>query len=418
MFMRLKSLILYLRVSHLTTCSASATEISTEAPISNSPRATGEVLGVTATEDTGSGTESDREADPEDESLMMESQLGNILKYRSDEVNFDLHIDRLLGSGSFGRVVLCSSLNEPNDDRVAVKLMRIGKSAESEVAIWRAITARRAAEPGSPEAARIVRVLGGFYPARVIYGLIFEPLGISLEELLKVNSYTGLYLEDVQKICTDLLLALKFCHRLNIVHADIKPANILLVQNHVRTVEPQRYRGRGVLENYLRPLQDADGVMIKLIDFGLSGSPSRRLVTTLPYRSPEALRGDRWTTATDMWSTGCVIVELVTGDRFIENMNEHDLRNMSRIRSACKSGLRKRLSAHSQELITFLKQFIQFQARNRITAANALKSEFLNSNITEPATLTPFDEEVVAKQNGQEVKRPEGAPLKRRRTMK
>jgi serine/threonine protein kinase len=92
-----------------------------------------------------------------------------------------------------------------------------------------------------------------------------------------------------------ILLGLDYLHENNIIHRDIKGANILL-------------NNRGE---------------VKLADFGLARlhNPDNRIikmytnrVVTLWYRSPELLLGEHnYGTSIDMWSVGCVFAELLTG---------------------------------------------------------------------------------------------------------
>ncbi|KAK7938665.1 hypothetical protein WMY93_001991 [Mugilogobius chulae] len=84
--------------------------------------------------------------------------------------------------------------------------------------------------------------------------------------------------------------ALMFLERIGILHCDIKPQNIMMV-DHVR-----------------QPLR------IKVIDFGIAcsveeaGQGVER--QTLWYRAPETLLGARLTAAIDMWSLGCMLLDV------------------------------------------------------------------------------------------------------------
>jgi serine/threonine protein kinase len=64
-------------------------------------------------------------------------------------------------------------------------------------------------------------------------------------------------------------------------------------------------------------LGDADA-RIKLIDLGCAtweGGPAGSLVQTVQYRAPEVCLGLEWSFPCDMWSVGCVILELLDGGR-------------------------------------------------------------------------------------------------------
>ena len=90
-----------------------------------------------------------------------------------------------------------------------------------------------------------------------------------------------------------LLSALDYLHKNNIMHRDLKTSNILVSNSHV----------------------------IKLTDFGLARTLKfgndinyTNNVMTLWYRPPELLLGERhYATKADIWSAGCIFGELLTG---------------------------------------------------------------------------------------------------------
>ena len=86
-----------------------------------------------------------------------------------------------------------------------------------------------------------------------------------------------------------LLRGLKYIHSANVLHRDLKPSNILL---------------------------NANGEL-KICDLGLARVASDAMteyVGTRWYRAPELLlNSSTYTTAIDMWSVGCIFLELMTG---------------------------------------------------------------------------------------------------------
>jgi eukaryotic-like serine/threonine-protein kinase len=101
-------------------------------------------------------------------------------------------------------------------------------------------------------------------------------------------------------IAGQLAAALTALHRVEVVHGDVRPENVLLVHR------------RGTRD------------WVKLIDFGSAtrgGEPMRRTVTRASelrgvpsYMSPEQLSGRPYDAQTDVWSLGVVLYELVTGE--------------------------------------------------------------------------------------------------------
>lgn len=78
-------------------------------------------------------------------------------------------------------------------------------------------------------------------------------------------------------------------------------------------------------ENILLKSQDKSG--LKIIDFGSSCFSNQRIYTYIQsrfYRAPEIILGIPYTTAIDMWSMGCILVELYTGIPIFPGESEHE----------------------------------------------------------------------------------------------
>lgn len=118
-------------------------------------------------------------------------------------------------------------------------------------------------------------------------------LSYNLYELLKNTKFVGVSLNLVRKFSKQILKALEFLARkhVDIIHCDLKPENVLLKH-------PKRSS-------------------IKLIDFGSSCLSTERKYTYIQsrfYRSPEILLGLPYDQKIDMWSLGCLLVEMHTGE--------------------------------------------------------------------------------------------------------
>ena len=97
-------------------------------------------------------------------------------------------------------------------------------------------------------------------------------------------------------IAAQIAAVLADVHRVDIVHRDIKPANVMIT----------------------------DGGLVKVLDFGIAilrgaGALPRltqvdRTVGTPAYMSPEQCLGQAVTAASDIYSLGCLLLELLTGD--------------------------------------------------------------------------------------------------------
>jgi hypothetical protein len=102
-----------------------------------------------------------------------------------------------------------------------------------------------------------------------------------------------LRVDDVVKIIYKCARALQYAHKRGVIHRDIKPSNVMLTRdNDVR-----------IIDFGIALLRDADVSKIE----GIAGSPS--------YMSPEQVESAEITPASDIYSLGAVMYELLTGFR-------------------------------------------------------------------------------------------------------
>ncbi|XP_034934348.1 cyclin-dependent kinase 9-like [Chelonus insularis] len=146
---------------------------------------------------------------------------------------------------------------------------------------------------------------------RSSFYLIFEFCEHDLAGLLSCRK-VKFNLGEVKTIMKQLFEGLHYIHFNNILHRDLKSANILITKNGV----------------------------VKLADFGLSkafrrnkASDNRTNVVTLWYRAPELLLGDStYNTAIDIWSAGCIMAELWTRYAILQGRTEkHQLELISQL---------------------------------------------------------------------------------------
>lgn len=120
--------------------------------------------------------------------------------------------------------------------------------------------------------------------------LVFEHLDLDLKRYMEsIPAGVGLGSDMIKRFMMQLVSGIAFCHSHRILHRDLKPQNLLI---------------------------NKDGCL-KLGDFGLArafGVPLRLYtheVVTLWYRAPEILLGGKqYSTGVDMWSIGCIFVEM------------------------------------------------------------------------------------------------------------
>jgi eukaryotic-like serine/threonine-protein kinase len=100
--------------------------------------------------------------------------------------------------------------------------------------------------------------------------------------------------ERALEVVADVLGALDYSHRAGIVHRDIKPANIMLTPN-----------GSVKVMDF--------GIARAIADSSATMTATAAVVGTAQYLSPEQARGEQVDARSDIYSTGCVLYELLTG---------------------------------------------------------------------------------------------------------
>lgn len=155
----------------------------------------------------------------------------------------------------------------------------------------------------------IVPILDFFEQNGSFYLVMQYLSGGSLEDKLEANNWNPLPISDALSISRRILSALDYAHQRLIIHRDVKPSNILL-----------------------------DGNRAFLGDFGIALALGRPRLTTVAqvlgtrcYMSPEQIQSPlNVTHLTDVYSYGCVLYEMLTGQQPYpqENGSDEGLYNM------------------------------------------------------------------------------------------
>uniref|UniRef100_A0A669EIC5 Protein kinase domain-containing protein n=1 Tax=Oreochromis niloticus TaxID=8128 RepID=A0A669EIC5_ORENI len=192
-------------------------------------------------------------------------------------------VESFLGEGGFGVVTRCR--NTKNNQIVAIKVNKsdpeILQQAKQEIFILEQL------QRLDPDRCNIVEWHGYFLDGERIC-LNFELLDQSLWDYIGDWNNQGLPIRELRPILHQIANALFHLGSVGIVHADLKPANIMVVNRHESPIK------------------------VKLIDFGLALITGDR-VGTVGYCAPEVMLGIPYDEAIDMWALGLVAVELATG---------------------------------------------------------------------------------------------------------
>lgn len=216
-------------------------------------------------------------------------------------------IIRTLGQGGVGIVYLAIRDDAEFRKEVAIKVLH-GAGAHSEAAARFRHERQILAGLEHPYIARLLD--GGSTekgsPYLVMEYVSGEPITTWIAERnLRIRERLDIFI----KVCE----AVHYAHQKLIVHRDLKPGNILVATDGTPKL----------LDFGIAKLLDADGTQ----DEALKTRTGMRLMTP-DYASPEQVRGEPVSTATDVYSLGAVLFELLTGSR------PHRLRNYDAVEFA------------------------------------------------------------------------------------
>jgi serine/threonine protein kinase len=193
-------------------------------------------------------------------------------------------IDGVLGVGGMGRVYQATG---PDGTSVALKVVKADLARDS---VFRKRFDREARIAQSVVHPNLVPVLDAGEEGGVPYLTQRYIQGGSLAQ--QIEQRGQLDIEATVRACSEVSGALDALHANDLIHRDVKPANILV---------------------------DEQGVCY-ITDFGLAKDTQGSLLTrpgqavgSLDYMAPEQIRGEEVTAATDVYALGCVMSECLSG---------------------------------------------------------------------------------------------------------
>lgn len=196
-------------------------------------------------------------------------------------------IDSELGRGAFGNVFKVKQ--QESEDFYALKVIkneeRFIRQAKMEATILKYLL--------DQNVPNVCQLIDCFYYSKLnhpcfVFNIYYSDLYTAICEQKK-NFGTGFDHTFIADVVRQIFLALSHLKTHKIVHADLKPENIML--------------------------ENSQSNSIKIIDFGSAcfhNSKTHHYIQSRYYRAPEIILGRGYTTQIDVWSLGCIIFELLT----------------------------------------------------------------------------------------------------------
>ncbi|GAB2268788.1 hypothetical protein Dimus_003733 [Dionaea muscipula] len=303
------------------------------------------------------------------------------------------HVTEYLGSAAFSKAIQAHDLHTGMD--VCVKIIKNNKDffdqSLDEIKLLKFVNKHDLADRH-----HILRLYDYFYYREHLL-IVCELLKANLYEFHKFNRESGgevyFTMPRLQSITIQVLEALQFLHGLGLIHCDLKPENILV-------------------KSYSK-------CEVKVIDLGSSCFETDHLcsyVQSRSYRAPEVILGLPYERKIDIWSLGCILAELCTGNVLFQNDSPATLlarvigiigpigqdmltkgrdtykyitknnmlyeRNQETNRLEYlipkKTSLRHRLPMGDQGFVDFVAYLLEVNPRKRPTASDALKHPWLS----------------------------------------
>ncbi len=199
-------------------------------------------------------------------------------------------LGQVLGRGGMAEVYLAHDTRLGRT--VAVKTLRVDLARDPSFQARFRREAQSAASLNHPAIVAVYDTGEDYIDGVSIPYIVMEYVdGSTLRELL--HSGRRLLPERTLEMTIGILQALEYSHRAGIVHRDIKPANVMLTRN-----------GQVKVMDF--------GIARAMGDSGMTMTQTSAVIGTAQYLSPEQAKGEQVDARSDLYSTGCLLYELLT----------------------------------------------------------------------------------------------------------
>ncbi|MFI6468067.1 Stk1 family PASTA domain-containing Ser/Thr kinase [Streptomyces sp. NPDC050538] len=199
-------------------------------------------------------------------------------------------LGQVLGRGGMAEVYLAHDTRLGRT--VAVKTLRVDLARDPSFQARFRREAQSAASLNHPAIVAVYDTGEDYVDGVSIPYIVMEYVdGSTLRELL--HSGRKLLPERAMEMTIGILQALEYSHRNGIVHRDIKPANVMLTRT-----------GQVKVMDF--------GIARAMGDSGMTMTQTSAVIGTAQYLSPEQAKGEQVDARSDLYSTGCLLYELLT----------------------------------------------------------------------------------------------------------
>ena len=201
-------------------------------------------------------------------------------------------LGEILGFGGMSEVHLARDVRLHRD--VAVKVLRADLARDPSFYLRFRREAQNAAALNHPSIVAVYDTGEAETPTGPLPYIVMEYVdGVTLRDIVHTDG--PLPPRRAIEIIADACQALNFSHQNGIIHRDVKPANIMIsTTNAVKVMD--------------------FGIARAIADSGNSVTQTAAVIGTAQYLSPEQARGDSVDARSDVYSLGCVLYEILTGE--------------------------------------------------------------------------------------------------------